>query len=293
MTIASTVMKGHGTGNDFIVYADPNGEYNPTVEEVQQLCDRHFGIGADGVLRLTRPEYVDHIDKNIAQALQDAQVQWVMDYRNADGSIAQMCGNGTRVSALFLHTQGLSPQGPIALGTRAGVKVLTPRGAVSGLGEHVYTVAMGQWHASSAAEHQISVHQGSVFDGRYVDMGNPHIVTVLNTDTNQWQRAEQTLRELDLSVAPQVTPGLEEGQNVEFVAVEAPGLASMRVHERGVGETLSCGTGLCASAITLRAQTGIDSWKIRILGGTVQVDVDEHNVSLTGDAQLVASVTLL
>ena len=285
-------MKGHGTGNDFIVYADPDGKYNPTPEEVQRICDRHFGIGADGLLRLTRLEYVDDIDDAVRDQLRDAHVQWVMDYRNADGSVAQMCGNGTRVSALFLHSQGLVDEGDIALGTRAGVKILTPLGAVDGLGTHVYRVAMGQWKSTGSPSQQVQVSGLPSLEGTYVDMGNPHVVSVLSAHPEQWQQSSRTLEQLDLTHAPQVTPGLQEGQNVEFVAVEAPGLASMRVNERGVGETLSCGTGLCASAVTLRAQTGIGSWKIRILGGVVQVDVDEHDVWLTGDAQLVATIQL-
>lgn len=164
---------------------------------------------------------------------------------------------------------------------------------------------MGKWKSGEIDEYKISVSPDIKLSGTYVDMGNPHIVSVLEED------ALQTVKNLDLSAAPAVAPVLESGQNVEFVAIEslpdgsentvcenafcnsAPGRAFMRVHERGVGETLSCGTGLCASAVTLYRKTGVRSWIITVRGGVLRIDVEDEKVFLTGSATIVAKIELL
>ncbi len=299
MSIPSIVYKAHATGNDFVVYADPDGEYEPTADEVRYLCDRHFGIGGDGLIRLAHPQAVSDLsDAQVADCKANG-AEWFMDYRNADGSLAEMCGNGTRAITLFAQRQGLAdrPGGrPFRLGTRAGVKTLTSLGDVSGLGKDVFQVEMGTWKRGELDGYEVTIPgvEGSA-RGTFVDMGNPHVVAVLEDAF----ATLPTVEELDLAVKPVVAPEIESDQNVEFVRIDEQsegddaGEATMRVNERGCGETLSCGTGLCATAVTLRAKTGIDHWTITVRGGTLRVDVTDTDVKLTGSATIVGKIELV
>lgn len=306
MSIPQIVYKGHGTGNDFVMYADPDGVYEPTEDEIRFLDDRHFGVGGDGLLRLTHPRFVADLSEQQVAALEAAGAEWFMDYRNADGSLAEMCGNGTRATALFAQRLGYmdAPGGePLRLGTRAGVKVLTSLGEVPGLGRNVFRIDMGAWKAGESRAFTVTIpdHDGSA-KGTFVDMGNPHVVAVLEDGTGHGLADDATLPgvdDLDLTRKPVVDPVLESDQNAEFVRVDeiddehGTGRAFMRVNERGVGETLSCGTGLCATAVTLRKLTGIGDWTITVRGGTLRVVVDDAHVELTGDAAIVGKVELL
>ncbi len=299
MSIPSIVYKAHATGNDFVVYADPDGEYEPTADEVRYLCDRHFGIGGDGLIRLAHPQAVSDLsDAQVADCKANG-AEWFMDYRNADGSLAEMCGNGTRAITLFAQRQGLAdrPGGrPFRLGTRAGVKTLTSLGDVPGLGKDVFQVEMGAWKRGKLDGYEVTIPgvEGSA-RGTFVDMGNPHVVAVLEDAF----ATLPTVEELDLAVKPVVAPEIESDQNVEFVRIDEQsegddaGEATMRVNERGCGETLSCGTGLCATAVTLRAKTGIDHWTITVRGGTLRVDVTDTDVKLTGSATIVGKIELV
>ena len=299
MSIPSIVYKAHATGNDFVVYADPDGEYEPTADEVRYLCDRHFGIGGDGLIRLAHPQAVSDLsDAQVADCKANG-AEWFMDYRNADGSLAEMCGNGTRAITLFAQRQGFAdrPGGrPFRLGTRAGVKTLTSLGDVPGLGKDVFQVEMGAWKRGKLDGYEVTIPgvEGSA-RGTFVDMGNPHVVAVLEDAF----ATLPTVEELDLAVKPVVAPEIESDQNVEFVRIDEQsegddaGEATMRVNERGCGETLSCGTGLCATAVTLRAKTGIDHWTITVRGGTLRVDVTDTDVKLTGSATIVGKIELV
>ena len=299
MSIPSIVYKAHATGNDFVVYADPDGEYEPTADEVRYLCDRHFGIGGDGLIRLAHPQAVSDLsDAQVADCKANG-AEWFMDYRNADGSLAEMCGNGTRAITLFAQRQGLAdrPGGrPFRLGTRAGVKTLTSLGDVPGLGKDVFQVEMGAWKRGELDGYEVTIPgvEGSA-RGTFVNMGNPHVVAVLEDAF----ATLPTVEELDLAVKPVVAPEIESDQNVEFVRIDEQsegddaGEATMRVNERGCGETLSCGTGLCATAVTLRAKTGIDHWTITVRGGTLRVDVTDTDVKLTGSATIVGKIELV
>ena len=299
MSIPSIVYKAHATGNDFVVYADPDGEYEPTADEVRYLCDRHFGIGGDGLIRLAHPRAVSDLsDAQVADCKANG-AEWFMDYRNADGSLAEMCGNGTRAITLFAQRQGLAdrPGGrPFRLGTRAGVKTLTSLGDMPGLGKDVFQVEMGTWKRGELDGYEVTIPgvEGSA-RGTFVDMGNPHVVAVLEDAF----ATLPTVEELDLAVKPVVAPEIESDQNVEFVRIDEQsegddaGEATMRVNERGCGETLSCGTGLCATAVTLRAKTGIDHWTITVRGGTLRVDVTDTDVKLTGSATIVGKIELV
>ena len=285
MSIPKSVTKAHATGNDFIAYLDSDGRFEPTADEVRQLCDRHFGIGADGLLRLTKPQYVADLSEAQVAACDDGDAEWFMDYRNADGSLAEMCGNGTRAITLFAQRQGIAGQPggePFRLGTRAGVKVLTSLGDVPTLGKDVFQVEMGSWKRGDLDGYEVTIPgtAGSA-RGTFVDMGNPHVVAVIEDAFSSLPTVEQ----LDLVTKPVVAPRIESDQNVEFVRIDEQsegdneGNATMRVNERGCGETLS--------------KTGIDHWTITVRGGTLRVDVTDDDVKLTGSATIVGKIELL
>lgn len=299
MSIPSIVYKAHATGNDFVVYLDEDGTHEPTVDEVRFLCDRHFGIGGDGLIRLAHPQAVSDVNERQIADCAAGDADWFMDYRNADGSLAEMCGNGTRAITLFAQRQGIADQPggkPFHLGTRAGVKALTSLGDVPGLGKDVFQVEMGAWKRGDVDGYEVTIPgtSGSA-RGTFVDMGNPHVVAVLEDAFASLPNVE----DLDLVTKPVVAPEIPSDQNVEFVRIDEQsegddaGEATMRVNERGCGETLSCGTGLCATAITLRAKTGIDHWTITVRGGTLRVDVTDEDVKLTGSATIVGKIELL
>lgn len=299
MSIPSIVYKAHATGNDFVVYLDEDGTHEPTADEVRFLCDRHFGIGGDGLIRLAHPQAVSDVNERQIADCAAGDADWFMDYRNADGSLAEMCGNGTRAITLFAQRQGIADQPggkPFHLGTRAGVKILTSLGDVPGLGKDVFQVEMGAWKRGDVDGYEVTIPgtSGSA-RGTFVDMGNPHVVAVLEDAFASLPNVE----DLDLVTKPVVAPEIPSDQNVEFVRIDEQsegddaGEATMRVNERGCGETLSCGTGLCATAIALRAKTGIDHWTITVRGGTLRVDVTDEDVKLTGSATIVGKIELL
>src|ERR1700730_15989795 len=149
--------KGHGTGNDFVIVPDPDGELNLPADLVVALCDRRRGLGADGLLRVVRPGAPPEVAGRAAEA------EWFMDYRNADGSLAEMCGNGVRVFARYLVEHGLAMPGEFGVATRAGVKRvrLGPSGDV--------TVDMGAPRVLGEGSATVASRD---YDGLRVDMGN-------------------------------------------------------------------------------------------------------------------------
>lgn len=272
--------KGHGTGNDFVLLADVDGTAPLTPERVRALADRRFGIGGDGVIRAVRSGAAgdDALD---AAADGAAETVWAMDYWNADGSVSEMCGNGVRVFVRYLLEQQLVdlPEGAsIDIATRAGVKRVVRRGAL-------LSVDLGGFELggdSLVAADGLDVAR----PGLAVSTGNPHVVVAL--------ASEDELRELDLHRAPALDPVPADGANVEFVVpgVIADGVGSirMRVHERGVGETLSCGTGAVAAAMATRHWSGdaADRWIVDVPGGRLEVELDERGHAwLTGPAEIV------
>ncbi|MFF7681312.1 diaminopimelate epimerase [Microbacterium sp. NPDC007973] len=269
--------KGHGTGNDFVVVADPDGELDLSDAQVAALCDRHFGIGADGLLRVVRSAAI----RDGAEAAASG-AEWFMDYRNADGSAAEMCGNGTRVFARYLTDTGLaSIDEGLRIGTRAGVKTLTRS-------DRGFEVDLGAY-AVEADETLVRARGLSVArPGVGIDVGNPHVVVALSSDAE--------LEGLDLTFQPVLDPAPRHGANVEFVVPADPlvrdgvGAIRLRVFERGVGETLSCGTGVAAAALAVRHWAGAaapDHWVVDTPGGTLGVRVAEGRVFLSGPASLV------
>ena len=254
---------GHGTHNDFVLVFDGEDKLTFTADQVKRICDRSTGIGADGFIRITKQNN-----------------QWFMDYRNADGSIAEMCGNGIRVMARYLQERGHQPSGIYSIDTRAGRKFL----AVPDTGD--ISVNMGQ---VSQVPGEISVlENGNTYRGFNVDMGNPHAVVFVDDLSTVG----------DLKVAPSVTPedAYPDGVNIEFVKFLENGELQMRVHERGVGETQSCGTGTCAVALAASIEKRKSlpiKWVINPPGGRLMVEIDGHsNATLTGPAVLVKEVEL-
>ncbi len=267
--------KGHGTENDFVVLLDPDDTLAVGPAEVRFLCDRHAGIGGDGVLRAVRARHVPEWDGNGGL--------WFMDYRNADGSVAQMCGNGLRVFARFLLDHDLATGPTVEVATRSGLKEATV------LPDTRIRVSMGPVRVERpAAPLTVRTTGGSEHDVLTADVGNPHAVTFVDD-----------LATLDLTRPPQVPPGaFPEGVNVEFVRVLGPRHLAMRVHERGVGETRSCGTGTVAVAAAARLHAGDTAalpvtYRVEVPGGEVEVELAEDQAHLTGPAVLVASGQVL
>jgi diaminopimelate epimerase len=265
------LVKGHGTGNDFVIMPDLPGRITLSPALVRALCDRRTGIGADGVLRVVRTEN----DSEAQHIAPDAP--FFMDYRNADGSIAEMCGNGARVLVAYLQRAGLVGDRAV-IGTRGGVRVAerTPDGQIC--------VEMGAATVLDVRPRVRVAPQDGELPGIAVRMPNPHVVVAMPDG--------RALAALDLSVPPSVDPSLPEGQNVEFAAHAGERHLVMRVHERGVGETRSCGTGICAVVAAVDQQvTGV--WRVDVPGGITHVTRSSANsMSLTGPAVLVAEIDL-
>jgi diaminopimelate epimerase len=272
-----TFVKGHGTGNDFVVLPDPDGTLPLTPRLVAALCDRRRGIGGDGVLRVVRSAV--HPDA----AGQRDRAEWFMDYWNADGSPAELCGNGVRVYVRYLVDEGLvDPAGELTIATRDGVV-----GATVGTDEIAVRLRLPRVYAESAA-----VVGGRRYPGAAVDVGNPHLVCRLG-DTGE-------LADLDLSTSPDVDDAsFPAGVNVEFMAVARPvedcdTHVRMRVYERGSGETLSCGTGACAVAAVALRDAGCATGRALVdgPGGRLWVTFEADACWLAGPAVLVARGTV-
>ena len=277
--------KGHGTGNDFVLFTDPEGEIDLTPAQIAAIADRHFGVGGDGVIRAVKSA---HLPDGAAALAEDPAAEWFMDYHNADGSPAEMCGNGIRVFARYLIDNGLVdlPDGEtLAIGTRSGVRdVQSNRSG--------FQADLGRWSLDGTEPTVRARNLPVARPGIGINVGNPHVVVAL--------ASEEELDEADLGYIPQLDPEPAGGANVEFVVPLEPlvkdgvGRIRMRVHERGSGETLSCGTGAVAAALATRYWAGAgapNQWSVEVPGGTVGVRMfpteDGEHVSLSGPAELV------
>lgn len=262
---SSRVMKtpiiatyGHGTENDFLILFDPQSEQEISPSDIAKMCNRSTGIGADGFIRAIKKSG-----------------KWFMDYSNSDGSVAEMCGNGIRVMARYLVERGYQPEGIFAIDTRAGIKHLR----VPNEGD--ISVNMGQ--VVDEMEEIEVLHNGRAWSGYNISVGNPHAVVFVDSLDDVGS----------LEQAPIVNPSSSypEGVNVEFVELTGESEAKMRVHERGVGETRSCGTGTCAVALaaSLHRKEKLPAvWTIYPPGGRLIVDLDGHsNATLIGAAVLI------
>jgi len=266
-------LKGHGTGNDFIVIDAVAIEVYLSADDVRAMCDRHKGIGADGVLRVAH-----------AAEYAVSQAKYFMDYRNADGSVAETCGNGLRVFARFLIENGYESRGSFPIATRGGLVMATVRDDDADFSD--VAITMGQPELIGADDIYVFTDEGS-WPAIGVHMPNPHCVTVVD-DINEAG---------DLYEAPTVTPEgiFPQGVNVEFIAEKSSTHVAMRTFERGVGETLSCGSGACAAGYVWAQHQGLAApWTVQIdvLGGTVFVDGSTAgDLTLRGPAEFVAAGT--
>lgn len=268
-------LKGHGTGNDFIVV--PSAERDFSADEVALLCDRHFGIGADGLIRIVAT--ADATDPFIRAQAADAE--WFMDYRNADGSLAEMCGNGVRVFVHALIVEGKAAVGSFKVATRGGTKSVR----IDTVGGDV---AVGMGLGEPLLPSSITIGEGATLPAAGMLFPNPHAVVFVDDlddagdlfDVPSWQPQER----------------YPNGVNVEFVRFVGPRHIELRVHERGVGETLSCGTGICAAVNVARdaeQETESATWIVDVPGGRVHVDVEASGeTTLRGPAAIVAELQI-
>ncbi|WP_330307726.1 MULTISPECIES: diaminopimelate epimerase [unclassified Streptomyces] len=275
MSTRIAFLKGHGTENDFVIIPDPENAIDLPPTAVAALCDRRAGIGGDGLLHVVRS--AAHPE---AKAMA-AEAEWFMDYRNGDGSIAEMCGNGVRVFAHYLQRAGYVAEGDIAVATRGGVKSvhLSKDGDV--------TVGMGK---ALFPEGDVTVSVGEhSWPARNVNMGNPHAVAFV----------EDLAQAGDLFTPPPFSPAsvYPDGVNVEFVVDRGPRHVALRVHERGAGETRSCGTGACAVAVAAARRDDADpavtgtpaTYTVDVPGGRLVItERPDGEIEMTGPAVIVA-----
>ena len=263
MNTPSIATYGHGTENDFLLVFDPEEEISITTAQTAAMCNRQSGIGADGLIKIAKRDG-----------------KWFMDYRNADGSLAEMCGNGIRVMARYLVERGHQPEGIFAINTRDGVKHLRVPATDD------ISVNMGK--VIDESEAITASVEGKIWNGYHISVGNPHAVVFV-------EKIEDVG---SLKDAPVVRPrdSYPEGVNVEFVEITPDKEIKMRVHERGSGETRSCGTGTCAVALaaTLHTNSSLPArWVIYPPGGRLVVDIDPHaNATLIGPAVLIKDIDI-
>lgn len=278
-------LKGHGTENDFVIIPDPDGTLDLSPEAVARLCDRRAGIGGDGVLRVVRSAAHPEARSMAAEA------EWFMDYRNSDGSVAEMCGNGTRVFARYLERAGLAGPGDLAIATRAGVRKIhiakDGGGITTGMGTAELAEPGGEGGGIT-----VSV-AGHTWPVRKVGMGNPHAVAFVSDLADAGPLLE----------SPEVRPAAAypDGVNVEFVVPRGPRHVALRVHERGAGETRSCGTGACAVMVAAARRDGVDprrdgvavTYTVDVPGGRLEItERADGEIEMTGPAEIVAEGTI-
>lgn len=271
-----TFLKGHGTENDFVILPDPEGLLDLSAADVSRLCDRRAGIGGDGLLRIVRSSAHPE-GRSMAE-----ESEWFMDYRNADGGVAEMCGNGVRVFTHCLERLALAKVGDhLAVATRAGVRHVW----LGAAGE--VTVRMGKARFPGP-DVRVEVGERS-WPARHISMGNPHAVVFV----------EDLAHAGGLLEAPTVEPAeaYPQGTNVEFVVERGTRHVEMRVHERGSGETRSCGTGACAVMVAAARRDGSDpaadgqpvTYTVDVPGGRLTItEQADGEIEMTGPAVIVA-----
>jgi len=257
-------IKAHATENDFVVLIDVEDQLDVTPEQVAFLCDRRAGVGGDGLLRVVRRGGADGM--------------WFMDYRNADGTIAEMCGNGIRAFAHVLVAEGLENATEFDVDTRAGVKHI--RVISADCADAIVSVGMGRVEVTGVSTAAMGEAQ---FAGIGVDVGNPHLACVIPGMTSS------DLADMEF-VAPEFDPEFfPKGVNVEVLTELDQGGVHMRVWERGVGETRSCGTGTVAAAQAALADAGIENGSVivNVPGGAVEVVLEDGEATMTGPSTIV------
>jgi diaminopimelate epimerase len=275
MSTRIAFLKGHGTENDFVIVPDPENAIDLPPAAVAALCDRRAGIGGDGLLHVVRSAAHPEARHMAAEA------EWFMDYRNGDGSVAEMCGNGVRVFARYLQRAGHAGEGDLAIATRGGVKSVH----IDKDGD--ITVGMGR---ARLFEGDVTVSVGErSWPARNVNMGNPHAVAFVDDLAHAG----------NLYAPPPFSPAsaYPDGVNVEFVVDRGDRHVAMRVHERGSGETRSCGTGACAVMVAAARRDGLDpavagrpvTYTVDVPGGRLVItERPDGDVEMTGPAVIVA-----
>lgn len=270
--------KGHGTENDFVILDDPNAELSITPELVQRLCDRRAGIGADGLLRVATAGALR--TAGVITGLEDvADEDMFMDYYNADGSTAEMCGNGTRVFAHWVRHNGYVQAPEFVVGTRAGAKPVVVHRCDEQQAD--VSVAMGNAEVTGVSTCKVGSQR---FAGLGVDMGNPHLACVVpGLDSQALEQLALQEPEFDQAFFP-------NGVNLEILTPLREGTTHMRVFERGVGETRSCGTGTVAAARSALADAGAVDGSVTVVvpGGQVTVEIAGEQSTLRGPSKIVA-----
>ncbi|NLF24706.1 MAG: diaminopimelate epimerase [Deltaproteobacteria bacterium] len=273
MSDAVPFAKMHGLGNDYIYFECLKEPRSFSRSQIQTLCNRHFGIGADGVVLI------------LPSKLHDFRMRMF----NADGSEAEMCGNAVRCVAKYLYEKGFTAQRKIVLETKAGPKTLELR--IQGGRVESVRVDMGEplldparipvLSSKSAIISEPFEDLGQTLNFTCVSMGNPHAIFIVPEITDH----------LVLELGPKIEkhPIFPAGTNVEFIKVLGRSKIEMRVWERGSGETLACGTGACASAVAC-VLNKLTERNLRVLlpGGVLEVEwAADNHVYQTGPAALV------
>ena len=266
------VSKLHGTGNDFLVTVTSDGAA-PGAAVARALCDRHRGVGADGLIALLPAR--DGAD-------------CAMELRNADGEVAEMSGNGIRCLAWVAHREGLAKDGALVVGTGGGrreVRVAVVDGEVRSatvdMGPATFEPSEIPLDAKSAFDLEAEFH-GVTYRGDAAGMGNPHLVLLVDDVA--------TARVTQHGPRLEVDERFPNRTNVEFLQVLDRDRLRMRVWERGVGETLSCGTGVCAASAVAHRRGLVDQkLVVEVPGGTHTVSLDE-TVTLGGEVRHVFDV---
>ena len=270
------VWKYQATGNDFVMTYDPDDERRLSADEVRVLCDRRFGVGADGSIRVTH----------------ESGGRPFMDYRNADGSLAEMCGNGLRCVALLLRDVDGAGGFSFEVETRSGTRrvELTADGRVSvDMGEPNFTKAAIPMRGpawETYLREPLDLGGGLVVTASAVSMGNPHLVLFVDDDPERFHVAH-------IGAVLERDDRFPEGTNVEFAKVDEDEIVA-RVWERGSGETMACGSGACAIAVAAdEAGLAGSRSSVRFPGGVLDVERSETgSVLLTGPASRVFETTI-
>ena len=262
-------IKAHGCGNDFVLIPDTHDRLDLTEELTKAMCNRHFGIGADGAIRIGAPI--------------TGEGDVFMDYRNADGSLAEMCGNGVRTVALWYANA--NPEATrVHIDTRAGMKAVTIHRDAQGRFESA-SVTMGVPEVFSRTHH-VTMPDGGKIPLTTLSMGNPHAVIVMG------RVATDCVLEYPLHrVGPFIErhPDFPEGTNVEVIASTTSSTVVGRIHERGVGETLASGTGSSAMAVAAMVH-GLTDREVSVYlpGGHIDISWphDKAPLIMTGPAAI-------
>ena len=243
--------KLNGQGNDFVIIDDTSSSINLSKDQIAKICHRNFGIGADGLILVRKSTDAD----------------FKMDYYNQDGSVAEMCGNGIRCMARFVHDSNLSRKKELSIETLAGVKRIFLNLDNNSVEDIRVDMGLPDFKpenipvditAKAVLNYKIKTNS-NIFYINCVSMGNPHCVILINKG--------EKLSDIDLDkLGPELEnhPIFPRKTNAEFVDIKNDNEISMRVWERGVGETLACGTGACAAAVCVKKLNKISGENVRI-----------------------------